>query len=103
MFSFVHSTDSTDTLVGTTFELLVEQCLDVLQVEGLEARVGRRGHIKVRGGLPVAPSSPSLPSVPVPEPSSQGKEAEEDGININVQALELRVRNVYTGCCPALK
>ena len=82
----------------------MEHCVcRYLKVEGLEARVGRRGHIKVRGGLPVTPSTLPLPSVPVPEPNSQGKEAEEDAINISVQALELRVRNVYTGWCPALK
>ncbi|KAL3160063.1 hypothetical protein ABBQ38_009778 [Trebouxia sp. C0009 RCD-2024] len=67
-----------------------------LQVEGLEARVGRRGHIKVRGGLPVAPSAAPLPSASVAE-LSQDKEAEDDSISIDVQALELRVRNVYTG------
>lgn len=67
------------------------------KVEGLEARVGRRGHIKVRGGLPVTPSAPPLPSALVADPTGQGKEAEEDGISVGIQALELRVRNVYTG------
>ena len=67
------------------------------KVEGLEARVGRRGHIKVRGGLPVTPSAASPPSAPVLEPTGQDKEAEDESISIGIQALELRVRNVYTG------
>lgn len=65
------------------------------KVEGLEARVGRKGHIKVRGGLPVTPSAAPLPSVA--EPSGRDKEAEDDSISIDVKALEVRVRNVYTG------
>lgn len=32
-----------------------------------------------------------------PEPTGQDKEGEDDSISIGVQALELRVRNVYTG------
>lgn len=72
-------------------------CLRVPKVEGLEARVGRRGHIRVRGGLPVTPSASNLPSAAVPEPTGQDKEAEDDSISIGIQALELRVRNVYTG------
>lgn len=63
----------------------------------MEARVGRRGHIKVRGGLPVTPSAPPLPSASVADPTGQGKEAAEDGISVGIQALELRVRDVYTG------
>lgn len=69
-----------------------------MQVEGLEARVGRRGHIKVRGGLPVTPSSTSASSVAPPvEPSGTDRGAVPEGINVAVQGLELRVRNVYTG------
>jgi hypothetical protein len=69
-----------------------------VQVEGLEARVGRRGHIKVRGGLPVTPSSTSAsPAAPPVEPSGTDRGAAPEGINIAVQGLELRVRNVYTG------
>lgn len=69
-----------------------------LQVEGLEARVGRRGHIKVRGGLPVTPSSSSAsPVAPPVEPSGTDRGAAPEGINVAVQGLELRVRNVYTG------
>lgn len=67
------------------------------KVEGLEARVGRRGHIKVRGGLPVTPCSPPLPSAAVLETTGQDKEGEDESISIGIQALELRVRNVYTG------
>ncbi len=69
-----------------------------MQVEGLEARVGRRGHIKVRGGLPVTPSSTSAsPVAPPVEPSGTDRGAVSEGINVAVQGLELRVRNVYTG------
>lgn len=53
----------------------------------------------MRGGLPVAPSAATLPSAFVAE-LSQDKEAEDDSISIDVQALELRVRNVYTGQHP---
>ena len=60
--------------------------------------MGRRGHIKVRGGLPVAPSSTSASSVAPPvEPSGTDRGAVPEGINVAVQGLELRVRNVYTG------
>ena len=69
-------------------------------MEGLEARVGRRGHIRVRGGLPVTPSVPPLSSAAVPEPTGQDKDGEDDSISIGIQALELRVRNVYTGKSP---
>ena len=51
----------------------------------------------MRGGLPVTPSASPLPSAAVPEPTAQDKEAEDDSISIGIQALELRVRNVYTG------
>ena len=62
--------------------------------------MGRRGHIKVRGGLPVTPSSPPLPSATVLETTGQDKEGEDESISIGIQALELRVRNVYTGALP---
>ena len=75
----------------------------MLKVEGLEARVGRRGHIKVRGGLPVTPSATPQPSAPLAEPSSQDKEADDDSISISIHSLELRVRNVYTGGSPTFQ
>ncbi len=60
--------------------------------------MGRRGHIKVRGGLPVTPSSTSAsPVAPPVEPSGTDRGAVSEGINVAVQGLELRVRNVYTG------
>lgn len=86
-----------DFLTGCDLMLCV--CVCVSKVEGVEARVGRRGHIKVRGGLPVTPTAHPLPSASVTDPMGQGKEAEEDGISVGIQALELRVRNVYTGKC----
>ncbi len=74
--------------------------------------MGRRGHIKVRGGLPVTPVTPAVtPSASSPNPNSPDKGATPDGITIAVQGLELRVRNVYTGlqlhpckswCCTTL-
>lgn len=73
-----------------------------MQVEGLEARVGRRGHIKVRGGLPVTPSATSpTPLPPSTDPASQ--DVTPDGITVAVQGLELRVRNIYTGVCLVCK
>ncbi len=52
----------------------------------------------MRGGLPVTPSSTSAsPVAPPVEPSGTDRGAVSEGINVAVQGLELRVRNVYTG------
>ena len=54
-----------------------------LQVDHLEGRVGRRGHIKVCGGLPLK--------------ARAGSRVEGEGLRVDLQALELRVRNAYAG------
>ncbi len=52
----------------------------------------------MRGGLPVTPSSTlSSPAASPVEPSGTDRSAGPEGINVAVQGLELRVRNVYTG------
>lgn len=70
------------------------------QIEGLEAHVGRRGRIRIKGGLPftfdsaaiaeaVTTSSAELPSARQPNAGS--------ALLVDVHNLELRVRNMYTG------
>ena len=59
------------------------------QVETLEAKAGRKGHIKLKGSLPVGP-----------EPG-QAASGHPSGLHLDVQALELRSRNLYTGAVTA--
>ena len=56
--------------------------------------MGRRGHIRVKGALPVTPSALTSSSH---TPTDSGSQEAEDQITISAQGLELRVRNVYTG------
>ena len=74
-----------------------------MQVEALDAHVGRRGRIRVKGHLPLTAPKHALPP-PAPEaepaaaPAKPGKDgALPAGIGIEAHGLELRVRNVYTG------
>ena len=57
-----------------------------VQVETLEAKAGRKGHIKLRGSLPVGP-----------EASPEASHHSPGGLHLDIQALELRSRNLYTG------
>jgi hypothetical protein len=71
-----------------------------IQVESFEARVGRRGHIRVKGGLPISTDpKPSPTSTPMSEgmEAPMPREAPGTAIGVELQGLELRVRNVYTG------
>ena len=86
-------------------------CLcDLVQIEGLEAHVGRRGRIRIKGGLPLtADSSPAADAVLLPtaasvdaEAKAAGKEPARAGLLVDVHGLEMRVRNVYTGRHPQL-
>ena len=56
-------------------------CLcDLVQIEGLEAHVGRRGRIRIKGGLPLtADSSPAADAVLLPTAASVDAEAKAAG------------------------
>lgn len=66
---------------------------DRLTVEALEARCGRRGHIRVRGSLPVYGGSGSAAQ----QQSATGAAAAPQRLVADVSGLELRVRNMYSG------
>lgn len=67
--------------------------------------MGRRGRIRVKGGLPLtADSSPAGVAAQPPAAAAQdgeanaaGKESAPAALLVDVQGLEMRVRNVYTG------
>ena len=67
--------------------------------------MGRRGRIRVKGGLPLmADSSPaaavaqlSAAAAQDGEGKSTGKEPARAALLVDVHGLEMRVRNVYTG------
>lgn len=58
----------------------------MLTVEALEARCGRRGHIRARGRLPVYTTA-----------STHGPVSLQHKLAAEAVALELRVRNMYSG------
>lgn len=76
-----------------------------MQIEGLEAHVGRRGRIRVKGGLPLtAHNSPAAEALLAPATAPQdgeakhgGKEPARGALLVDVHGLEMRIRNVYTG------
>lgn len=73
------------------------RCADgMLEVESLDARVGRKGYIRGRGLLPIYQSrQPKRGAAPV-------LAAMHHRITMDVQGLELRIRNLYTGQLDAL-
>ena len=73
-----------------------------MQIEGLEAHVGRRGRIRVKGGLPLtADAAPKPDGVAVAGADAVkgvgGKESSAGALIVDIHGLELRLRNVYTG------
>ena len=72
--------------------------------------MGRRGRIRVKGGLPLtADNSPTADAVLPPTAISMDTEAKAGvkeparaGLLVDVHGLEMRVRNVYTGRLPHL-
>ena len=76
-----------------------------MQIEGLEAHVGRRGRIRIKGGLPLTvDGSPAAAAAQLSAASAQDGEAKAAGkelgpaaLLVDVHGLEMRVRNVYTG------
>ena len=72
--------------------------------------MGRRGRIRVKGGLPLtADSSPAAAAAQLSaaaaldgEAKAPGKEPAPAALLVDVHGLEMRVRNVYTGRDAAL-
>ena len=68
-----------------------------LRIEGLDAKVGKRGRIHVGGALPVHASKRRLMPPPVATPDDGKRAGAASGITMDVNGLELRARNVYSG------
>ena len=68
-----------------------------LKVVNVEAKVGRKGFVKVKGDLPMA-----LHSRKQAFEKPRGSRP-KNAINLEAHALELRLRNSYTGTCRQLK
>lgn len=82
----------------------------MMQIEGLEAHVGRRGRIRVKGGLPLTADAAAPPDLNVQVAGADGgaksggsRDSTAGALIVDVQGLELRLRNVYTGPRPALQ
>jgi hypothetical protein len=71
------------------------------QIEGLEAHVGRRGRIRVRGGLPLtatdAQTAEAAVTAAAGTDSARAKDSAGAALIMDVHGLEMRMRNVYTG------
>ena len=65
-----------------------------MQVQNVEAKVGRKGFIKIVGDLPMA--SPSK----VPAADKGRIRSQKNHINVEAHGLEMRLRNSYTGAAP---
>jgi hypothetical protein len=73
------------------------RCADgMVAVDALDARVGRRGHIRARGALPL--QQPRAPG----RGAAHALAAVQHRLTVDVQGLELRARNLYTGQYDAL-
>ena len=59
----------------------------------MEAKVGRRGFIRVKGDLPLAPSRTLRASMP----AERRRASPWNAIVMDIHDLELRLRNIYTG------
>ncbi|CAL8466123.1 g5659 [Coccomyxa elongata] len=75
---------------------------NALKIEGLEAHVGRRGRIRVKGGLPLTADGgipPDAAAVQTAGSDAAKTAAAKDpsALIVDVHGLELRLRNVYTG------
>lgn len=74
----------------------------MMEVETVDVKVGRKGHLRVRGVLPVYQTKQSNRTSnnnrsPTPVPAAM-----QHRITVDVQGLEVRVRNIYTGQLDAL-
>lgn len=73
-----------------------------MQIEGLEAHVGRRGRIRVKGGLPLtadagAPPDAAAAQAAGADAAKAAAAKDPSALIVDVHGLELRLRNVYTG------
>lgn len=58
-----------------------------------DAQVGKKGHIKVKGALPLAPPTNASTADGV----VAAVEAPADGITVDIKALKLKMQQVYSG------
>jgi len=72
-------------------------CADgMLEVQGVDARVGRKGHVRVRGTLPFYQNK--QPS----RGAASALAAVQHRLTVDVKGLEIRARNAYAGQLDAL-
>ena len=72
-----------------------------VEIDSLEAQVGKKGEIRVSGSLPIQqqPQTPRQKPPPASGPEAAGgdDQASGDAISVAVSDLDLKVRNMYTG------
>ena len=68
----------------------------MLTVEALEARCGRRGHIRARGSLPVYGRGRGAPLLATLQQQAQHHVASHR-LTVEATGMELRLRNMYSG------
>lgn len=64
----------------------------LVQVENVEAKVGRKGFIKMKGSLPMDINKRKAST------ESRKGSHKRNQIALDINALEMRLRNFYTGC-----
>ena len=98
--------DDCSSLPATSRHLQPRVLLVCTQVDALEARAGKKGHIRLRGTLPLNPAgaAPAHTTGPADAPAASADPAAAkhagpapQGLHLDVQGLELRARNLYTG------
>ena len=67
----------------------------ILQISSLDFRCGRRGHLRARGILPLNPQQPA-------SGTAEALQKLHNRITIDINGMELRVRNAYSGQLDAL-
>lgn len=78
-------------------------CADgMLEVDTVDARVGKKGHIRLRGVLPVYQPRSKQQGAPPPRGAAPVLAAMQHRMTIDVGNLELKVRNLYAGQLDAL-
>ena len=67
----------------------------ILQVSTMDVRCGRKGHLRARGTLPLQPQQPT-------SRSDGAMQKVQNRLTVDINGLEMRVRNAYTGQLDAL-
>lgn len=67
------------------------------QVDAVTARVGRRGHVHFRGAMPLQPQQEAAQPAPGTAAAPAASSQQQPSLGLDLQNLEVRVRNVYTG------